>query len=102
MYYDAEVARVNAEMVRPTAAALPSGGTWGGFDMDLFDMAGLVRAVQARMYVHNCTPSYCLQDRCSCRFFFPWPRQPQQQYDENTHRAALSTRALQRISVGFW
>ena len=23
------------------------------------------------------------------RFFFPWPRQPQQQYDENTDRIAL-------------
>ena len=38
---------------------------------------------------HNCTPSYCLQDPCSCRFFSPWPRQPQQQYDENTDRVAL-------------
>ena len=90
MYYDAEVARVNAEMVRPTAATRSDGATWGGFDLDLFDIAGLARAVQARLYVHKCTPRYCLQNRTSCRFFFPWPRQPQQQYDENTHRVALA------------
>ena len=88
MYYDAEVARVNAEMVRPTAATRSDGATWGGFDLDLFDIAGLARAVQARLYVHKCTPRYCLQNRTSCRFFFPWPRQPQQQYDENTERVA--------------
>ena len=92
MYYDAEVARVNAEMVRPTAAMLSNGGRWGGFDLDLFDVAGLARAVQARMYVHNCTHRYCLQDRTSCRFFFPWPCQPQQQFDENTNRVALRRR----------
>ena len=53
MYYDAEVARVNAEMVRPTAATRSDGVTWGGFDLDLLDIAGLARAVQARMYVHK-------------------------------------------------
>ena len=92
MYYDAEVARVNAEMVRPTSATRSDGATWGGLDLDLFDIAGLARAVQARFYVHKCTPRYCLHDRTSCRFFYPWPRQPQQQYDENTHRVALTRR----------
>jgi len=92
MYYDAEVARVTAEMVRPTAATLENGAPWGGFDIDLFDIAGLARAVQERLYVHKCTPRYCLQDRPTCRFFFPWPCQPQQQYDENVNRVALRRR----------
>ena len=92
MYYDAEVARPMAEMVRPTAATLKNGALWGGFDIDLFDIAGLVRAVQERLYIHKCTPRYCLQDHPTCRFFFPWPCQPQQQYDENVHRIALQRR----------
>ena len=32
------------------------------------------------------------EDRATCRFFFPWPEQPQQQYDENTERVALQRR----------
>ena len=30
--------------------------------------------------------------RSSCRFFFPWPEQEEQQYDENTDRLALRRR----------
>ena len=77
---------------RPTAAVLPDGKRWGGFDLDMFDLAGLARAVQVRLYVHKCSPRYCLQDRTSCRFFFPWPCQPQQQFDENVDRVALRRR----------
>eukprot|EP00973_Karenia_brevis_P033959 4686597-Karenia_brevis.AAC.1 len=65
-------------MVRPTAATLPNGTRWGGFDLNTFDIAGLARSVQ-RKYVHRCSYRYCLEEnRNECRFFFPRPRQPQQ------------------------
>ena len=35
---------------------------------------------------------YCLQNRTTCRHFYPWPEQPQQQFDENTNRVALRRR----------
>jgi hypothetical protein len=37
-------------------------------------IAGLARAVQSRLYLHSCTARYCLQNRSTCRFLFPWFR----------------------------
>ena len=48
-----------------------------------------MRRIQTQLYIHACTPLYCLKNRASCRFFFAWPEQPQQQFDENTERIAL-------------
>ncbi len=45
-------------------------------------------------YLHVCTPAYCLLNRATCRFFFPWPRQPYQVYDDNTQRLALRRRLV--------
>ena len=33
--------------------------------------AFVCRAVQTLLYIHACTPVYCLTNRASCRFFFP-------------------------------
>ena len=61
--------RVVAELVRPDV----SGDNWGGYDCDKMRIAGLARAIQTRLpYLHSCTPIYCLKNRSSCRFFFPW------------------------------
>ena len=87
-YHRAEVGRVNAEMVRPDV----SGENCGGYDYEKLRIAGLARAIQSRLYLHSCTSKYCLQNRTTCRFFFPWPAQAQQQYDENTQRVALRRR----------
>eukprot|EP00973_Karenia_brevis_P086684 12019634-Karenia_brevis.AAC.1 len=77
-------------MVRPFInSELSDGMPWSGYDVERLRIAALARAIQAKLYLHTCSPSYCLQDRSSCRFFFPWPRQPYQQYDENTDRIAL-------------
>lgn len=85
IYHCAEVGRITTEMTRPSVA----GPAWGGYrDFAKLRIAGLARAVQSRLYLHSCSHKYCLQNRSSCRFFFPWPHQPQQQYDENTERVA--------------
>ena len=85
IYHCAEVGRITTEMARPSVA----GPAWGGYrDFAKLRIAGLARAVQSRLYLHSCSHKYCLQNRSSCRFFFPWPHQPQQQYDENTERVA--------------
>ena len=89
MYYHAQVARVNAEMVRPDVGTLQDGTRWGGYDVGMMRIAGLARTIQSRLYIHKCNPKYCLQGRTSCRFFYPWPEQRQQQFDENTDRVAL-------------
>ena len=89
MYYNAEVARVNAEMVRPDVNTLEDGTRWGGYNVGMMRIAGLARTIQSRLYIHTCSPKYCLQGRTSCRSFFPWPEQRQQQFDENTDRVAL-------------
>ena len=88
MYHRSAMARVTAEMVRPNVA----GGWWGGYDVDKLRIAGLARAIQSRLLLHTCSPKYCLQDRSTCRFFFPWPFQPHQCYDCNTERVALQRR----------
>eukprot|EP00973_Karenia_brevis_P092169 12411109-Karenia_brevis.AAC.1 len=67
-YHLAEFGRVWTEMVRPST----TGWAHGGFaDYQKLRVAGLAR-----------------QSRSSCRFFFPWPEQPQQQYCLNTERVA--------------
>ena len=84
VYHKAEVGRISTEMARPSV----KGPHWGGYDFAKLRVAGLARAVQSRLYLHSCSHKYCLQNRSSCRFFFPWPYQPQQQYDDNTERVA--------------
>lgn len=44
------------------------------------------------LYIHYCSKKYCLLNRSTCRGFYPWPKQPQQQYDENVDRVALQRR----------
>ena len=87
-YHKAEMGRVNAEMVRPDV----SGPRCGGYTVEQLRVAGLARAVQSRLYLHSCTARYCLQNRATCRFLFPWPLQQQQQYCENNERVALQRR----------
>ena len=113
MYHKAEVGRIWTEMVRPSVA----GERHGGFDdYQKLRLAGLARSIQSRLYLHSCSHKYCLANRSSCRFFFPflhpsyyfmffnqcvffdksfkrfakrrWPLQPQQQYCLNTDRVA--------------
>ena len=48
--------------------------------------------VQLRLYIHNCTLKHCMKRNCQCRYFFPWPKQIQQQYDENMQRIAYQRR----------
>ena len=82
-------------MARPYVATLADGTPWGGYDLGCLRIAALVRAVQTKLYLHTCSPRYCLQDRSSCRFFFPWPHQPQQQHDGNTDRIALERQVVE-------
>ena len=83
--------RVNAELARPyLGKELCS--PWNGYDREKLLVAWLTRAVQMRLYLHECSKRYCLKDRNTCRHFFPWPAQPQQQYDENPERVALQRR----------
>jgi len=95
MYHKAKVARVVAEMARPFV----SGDNWGGFGYEQLRIARLARAIQTRLYLHRCTPKYCLQNRSTCRFFFPWPYMPQQQYDMNMERVACQRRPHARRIV---
>ena len=88
VYYKAEVARITTEMVRPFVG----GDKWGSYEFQHLRIAGLARIIQARLYLHTCSTKYCLQNRSSCRFFFPWPQQPHQQYDENMERVACQRR----------
>ena len=85
VYYKAEMARIIAELVRP----LPLASTTGEKEREQNLWAFLLRAIQTHLYIHACTPLYCLKNRASCRFFFPWPEQRLQQYDETTDRIAL-------------
>jgi len=88
MYHYSEVARIVTDMVRPYVA----GASWGGFGSLQLRIAGLARIIQSKLYLHQCSTKYCLQNRSTCRFFFPWPYQPQQQYDANTERVACQRR----------
>ena len=88
MYHCTEVGRIVTEMVRPFV----KGEKFGGFGWQQLRIAGLARIIQTRLYLHTCSTKYCLQNRSTCRFFFPWPEQPQQQYDANTERVACQRR----------
>ena len=89
IYQLSEIARISGEMPRPNVANT-DGQSWGGFDVGTLRIAGLCRSVLIKLnYHHVCTPAYCLLNRATCRFFFPWPKQPYQVYDENTQRLAL-------------
>ncbi len=88
VYYQHHAARVIAELVRPDVRSVEGGPLWGGYAFDKLVVAGFARAVQTRSYIHHCSPKYCLKHSSSCRFFFPWPKQVQQQYDENMERIA--------------
>ena len=88
MYHLTHMGRIVTEMVRP----IVKGASYGGFNYEKLRIAGLARHIQSRLYLHSCSPQYCLKGRTTCRFFFPWPKQPQQQYDENTERVACQRR----------
>ena len=62
---------------------------FGGYTYDTLVVAGLARHIQATLYIHTCTDNYCLKNRAACRFFFPWPEQPHQCYDEHPDRVAV-------------
>ena len=89
IYQLAEVGRISGEMPRPNVANA-DGLSWGGFNCGTLRVAGLCRSILIKLnYHHVCTPAYCLLNRASCRFFYPWPQQKYQVYDENTQRLAL-------------
>ena len=86
IYQHAHVGPITAEMVRPNV----SGSDWGGYTVEKLRIAGLARAIQQRLpYLHRCSSLYCLKNRSTCRFFYPWPYQPHQCFDCNTERVAL-------------
>jgi hypothetical protein len=64
LYYSAHIARIVAEMVRPDVSTLPDGTVYGGFDFERLVIAGLARTIQSRLYIHQCSPKYCLQNSC--------------------------------------
>ncbi len=120
LYQLAEIGRVSGEM--PRANVSSSVEKFGGYDCDSLRVAGLARSVLIRLgYCHTCSPNYCLLNRSCCRFrmavragtlfrlmlwevwfidssaamfFFPWPLQRHQVYDENTQRVALMRRLV--------
>ena len=67
MYQKADVARVVTEMVRPFVRASEGGVPWGGFASPHLRVAGLARIIQTKLYLHQCSTKYCLQNRTSCR-----------------------------------
>ena len=67
MYQKADVARVATEMVRPFVRASAGGVAWGGFGWAHLRVAGLARIIQTKLYLHQCSTKYCLQNRTSCR-----------------------------------
>ena len=91
IYFHNKVARIWGECTRPYVKHSPD-TRWGGYDYVLLRFAGLCRSIQSRNYLHICSLRYCLQGRSTCRFFFPWPKTPQQQHCDNTDRTALQRR----------
>ena len=67
MYQNADVARAVTEMVRPFVRASAGGVPWGGFGWPHLRVAGLARIIQTKLYLHQCSRKYCLQNRTSCR-----------------------------------
>ena len=64
-YHHFAIGHANAEMIRPWLN--PDAG-WNNFDVSLLRIAGLGRTIQTKLYMHNCSPKYCLQGRSTCRF----------------------------------
>ena len=83
MYFHNRVARIWTECVRPYVKS-DDDTKYGGFDYVTLRFTGLARVIQSRTYLHQCNIRYCLHNRSSCRFFFPWPKQPYQCYCHNT------------------
>ena len=73
VYQVAKVGRIITEMVRPSVKGIVDRRRYGGWDYERLRIAGLARCIQTKMALHSCTTKYCLQNRSSCRFFFPWP-----------------------------
>ena len=69
LYQTAHVGRIQTEMVRPCV----SGKHCSGWTYEKLRVAGLARSIQTKLYLHSCSPKYCLHNRSTCRFFFPWP-----------------------------
>ena len=67
MYQNADVARVVTEMVRPYVRASADGVPWGSFGWPHLRVAGLARIIQTKLYLHQCSTKYCLQNRTSCK-----------------------------------
>ena len=61
-YHSFQAGHVNAEMIRPNVGNFDDEG-WGRYDVGLMRIAGLARSIQTKLYMHNCTPKYCLQNR---------------------------------------
>ena len=59
MYHHAYVGRVVTEMVRPSVP----GPNYGGFNYEKLRIVGLARHIQTRIYIHSCSPVYCLKGR---------------------------------------
>lgn len=76
VYQAAQLGRIITEMVRPSVKGIVDRRRYGGWDYERLRIAGLARSIQTKMALHSCTTKYCLQNRSSCRFFFPWPPLP--------------------------
>ena len=67
IYQSLDIARVLGQLVRPLEELInPS-------DRHLLLWAFLLRCIQTQGYIHSCTLAYCMRNRATCRFFFPWP-----------------------------
>lgn len=86
VYYRNDTVRVHAELVRLDLSVELR------YPRETLLWAFLCRAVQTLLYIHACTPVCCLKNMASCRFFFPWPEQQEQQYCETTQHLALRRR----------
>ena len=82
VYQALDVARVLGKLVRPVHE---EGQIW---DRQHLLWSFLLRSIQTHGYIHACTMAYCMKNRSTCRFFFPWPEVRTQQYDENLKRVA--------------
>ena len=73
MYHAVKIGRIVTEMVRPSVKGIVDRRRYGGWDYERLRIAGLARCIQTKMALHSCTTKYCLKNRTTCRFFFPWP-----------------------------
>ena len=73
LYHAVKIGRIVTEMVRPSVKGIVDRRRYGGWDYERLRIAGLARCIQTKMALHSCTTKYCLKNRTTCRFFFPWP-----------------------------